>query len=120
MCVIADAERAVALGGVMGGADTEVSDTTTDLLIEAADFDPARRFAAPPGKLQPAQRLVVSLRARRRSRGNRLGQPPRCELILELAGGELCEGRGRSGARRSRKRRPISLRFAQAPAAVGH
>ena len=38
MCVIADADRPVALGGVMGGADTEVSERTTELLIEAADF----------------------------------------------------------------------------------
>src|SRR4029450_5987846 len=40
MCVIGDAEQAVALGGVMGGADTEVSPTTTDVLIEAAQFAP--------------------------------------------------------------------------------
>ncbi|MBT8477411.1 MAG: phenylalanine--tRNA ligase subunit beta, partial [Gemmatimonadetes bacterium] len=38
--VIADAERPVALAGVMGGADSEVSDGTTDLLIECAAFDP--------------------------------------------------------------------------------
>src|SRR4029453_5818348 len=40
MCVVADAERPVALGGVMGGVDSEVSGTTSDLLIEAADFAP--------------------------------------------------------------------------------
>ena len=38
-CVVADAERAVAIGGVMGGADSEVRDDTVDVLIEAADFD---------------------------------------------------------------------------------
>ena len=38
--VIADAERPVALAGVMGGADSEVSDGTSDLLIECAAFDP--------------------------------------------------------------------------------
>ena len=38
MCVIADAERPVALAGVMGGADSEISASTTDVLIEAADF----------------------------------------------------------------------------------
>ncbi len=32
MCVIADAERPLALGGVMGGAESEVSDSTTDVL----------------------------------------------------------------------------------------
>ena len=40
MCVIADAERPVAIGGVMGGVDSEVSTATTELLIESAAFDP--------------------------------------------------------------------------------
>ena len=40
--VIADAERAIALAGVMGGRDTEVGDTTTAVLIESARFDPSR------------------------------------------------------------------------------
>ena len=38
--MIADSEDAVALGGVMGGADSEVSEATVDVLIEAAYFDP--------------------------------------------------------------------------------
>ncbi len=37
--VIADADRAVALAGVMGGVDSEVSDDTTTLLLEGANFD---------------------------------------------------------------------------------
>jgi phenylalanyl-tRNA synthetase beta chain len=36
----ADGERVLALAGVMGGASSEVGDTTTDVLIEAAHFDP--------------------------------------------------------------------------------
>ena len=40
--LICDAERPVAVAGVMGGANSEVSDTTTDVLIESAYFDPAR------------------------------------------------------------------------------
>ena len=35
-----DGSRVLALAGVLGGADTEVSGTTTDLLVEAAHFDP--------------------------------------------------------------------------------
>ena len=39
MLVIADAERPVALAGIMGGEDSAVTDQTTDLLLEAANFD---------------------------------------------------------------------------------
>ena len=37
--VIADAERPVAVAGVMGGADTEISNTTINVLLESACFD---------------------------------------------------------------------------------
>ena len=39
MLVIADAERVVALAGVMGGLDSEVTDATVDVLLESAHFD---------------------------------------------------------------------------------
>jgi len=39
--MICDAERPVAVAGVMGGADTEVTASTTDVLIESAYFDPS-------------------------------------------------------------------------------
>jgi phenylalanyl-tRNA synthetase beta chain len=38
--VIADAERAVALAGIMGGEDSEVTEGTSDVLLEAANFEP--------------------------------------------------------------------------------
>jgi len=40
MLVIADAERPVAIAGVMGGANTEVTEQTRKVLIESAYFDP--------------------------------------------------------------------------------
>jgi len=39
-CVIADGERAVALAGIMGGSETEVSDGTRQVFLESAAFDP--------------------------------------------------------------------------------
>jgi phenylalanyl-tRNA synthetase beta chain len=39
--VIADGERPVALGGVIGGANSEISERTRELLIECAHFDPS-------------------------------------------------------------------------------
>jgi phenylalanyl-tRNA synthetase beta chain len=37
--VIADAERATALAGIMGGEETEISERTSAVLLEAANFD---------------------------------------------------------------------------------
>jgi phenylalanyl-tRNA synthetase beta chain len=48
--VIADAERPVALAAIMGGLDTEVGETTTDVLLEAANFEPV-------GILRTSERL---------------------------------------------------------------
>ena len=45
VCVIADGQRAVGLAGVMGGADTEVSNKTTELLIESAELRRCRSAA---------------------------------------------------------------------------
>lgn len=91
MVVIADAQRAVAIGGVMGGAESEVSATTTDLLIEAAAFEPlAIRRAARLLKLQSPS----SFRFERRPDPAGIDWASRrcCELILETAGGKLCSG----------------------------
>jgi phenylalanyl-tRNA synthetase beta chain len=38
--VIADAERPVAIAGIMGGEDSEVTEETTEVLLEAANFEP--------------------------------------------------------------------------------
>ncbi|HEX7254859.1 MAG TPA: phenylalanine--tRNA ligase subunit beta [Gaiellaceae bacterium] len=39
--VIADAVRPVAIAGIMGGEDSEVNEETTDVLLEAANFEPS-------------------------------------------------------------------------------
>jgi phenylalanyl-tRNA synthetase beta chain len=90
-CVIADAEKAVCVGGVMGGVDSEVSDSTTDVLIEAAYFSPmAVRSTARQLKLHSPS----SFRFERDIDSHNLDWASRrcCELILQIAGGELCEG----------------------------
>jgi phenylalanyl-tRNA synthetase beta chain len=51
MLVIADAEGPTAIAGVMGGADSEVDETTTTIVLESANFHPThvRRTAAKLG-----------------------------------------------------------------------
>jgi phenylalanyl-tRNA synthetase beta chain len=39
-CVIADANKAIGLGGVIGGENSEISNTTKDILLECAWFEP--------------------------------------------------------------------------------
>jgi len=90
MLVIADAEKPVALAGIMGGEESEISTSTTDVLIESAYFDPnsVRRTA---------RRLGMDTEASRRfergaDRENVLRAQQRCvELICELAGGVATE-----------------------------
>jgi phenylalanyl-tRNA synthetase beta chain len=117
MCVIADAQRPVALGGVMGGADTEVSPTTTDVLIESAQFAPLSiRSTARKLKLHSPS----SYRFERGTDPETVDWASRrcCELILKHAGGELVEGVIDLGARRP-PREPIVLRLAQLKRILG-
>lgn len=46
MCVVADDEKVLGLGGVMGGEDTGCTDETTNVFIECAWFDPNAVAAA--------------------------------------------------------------------------
>lgn len=91
MLVIADKERAVAVAGIMGGANSEITDSTTSILLESANFNPASihytgrvlnmpseaciRFerAITPGMTVPALRRAT-------------------QLIVQLAGGQAARG----------------------------
>jgi phenylalanyl-tRNA synthetase beta chain len=90
MLVIADAEKAVALAGIMGGEDSEISNQTKDVLIESAYF-------APQSIRQTARQLGMDTEASRRfERGadpeGVLRAQQRCvELICALAGGVATE-----------------------------
>ena len=105
MCVIADAERPVALAGVMGGADSEIGPGTTDVLLESAQFAPlpvraaARGLVLASGSSYRFERgpdpAMVDWASRRAA-----------ALILELAGGTLERGVATAG------------RLASAPAVI--
>jgi len=90
MLVIADAENPVALAGIMGGLDSEISETTTDVLIESAYFNP-------DSVRRTARKLGMDTEASRRfERGadceNVLSAQARCvELICQIAGGVATE-----------------------------
>lgn len=87
---ICDGEGPVAIAGVMGGVDSEVSDDTTDILIESAYFDPGsiRRTA----KEQTLQ-TDASYRFERGVDPNlqALASERAAELIKEVAGGEVSD-----------------------------
>jgi phenylalanyl-tRNA synthetase beta chain len=117
MCVIADAERPIALGGVMGGSDTEVTGTTVDLLIEAADFAPMSiRSTARKLKLHSPS----SYRFERGldPEGTDWASRRCCEMILDLAGGEIAAGSVDVGMKPS-AREPITLRLSQVKRILG-
>jgi phenylalanyl-tRNA synthetase beta chain len=93
LCMISDGDgsRAIGIGGIMGGAETEISFSTKNVLIECAWFEPvAIRRAARFLKLHTeastrfgrgADPEMAALASRRAA-----------ELILQLAGGELLAG----------------------------
>ena len=117
MLVIADARRPVALAGVMGGKDTEVSEKTVNVLLESARFDPlsirktARALAMKSDssyrferKIDPTLPLRASLRA--------------AQLILETAGGELLAGVVEAGGEGYAPKR-LTVRLARMKALLG-
>ncbi|HET8864225.1 MAG TPA: phenylalanine--tRNA ligase subunit beta [Gracilimonas sp.] len=87
---ICDSEGPVAIAGVMGGVDSEVSDTTTDILIESAYFDPGsiRRTA----KEQTLQ-TDASYRFERGVDPNlqAIAAERAAQLIAEVAGGKVAD-----------------------------
>ena len=90
MLVIADAEKPVALAGIMGGEESEISSATKDVLIESAYFNPQ-------SVRQTARQLGMDTEASRRfERGadceGAVRAQQRCvELICEIAGGVATE-----------------------------
>ena len=91
MLVIADAEKPVAIAGIMGGLDSEIHDGTTTILLESAQFDPltTRKTARALSLMSessyrfergvdPVGVAAAGLRA--------------CQLMLRTGGGEVASG----------------------------
>ncbi len=89
--VIADAAAAIGLGGIMGGADTEVTGTTQDVLLEAAHFD---RRTVRRGAKQLGMHTDASHRFERGAdpEGPAFALRRAAALLAEIAGGEPLAG----------------------------
>jgi phenylalanyl-tRNA synthetase beta chain len=114
--VIADGETAVALAAIMGGLESEVGDGTTDVLLEAANFEPI-------GILRTSERL--GLRTEGSNRWEKGVDPHAAEpaavlasrLLVDLAGGEMT---GATDVHEALPERPmVPMRPARAGAVIG-
>ena len=114
--VITDALRPVALAAIMGGLESEVGETTTDVLLEAANFEPL-------GILRSSERL--GLRTEGSNRWEKgvdpyLAEPAAVlatELLVELAGARLA---GHADVHAGLPERPVTrLRPERTDALVG-
>ena len=86
--IIADAQKPLALAGIMGGKDSSISDSTKDIILEAACFDPV---------LVRKTSFATALRTESSQRFEKGVDPTSVEqamrraiaLVLELAGGQV-------------------------------
>jgi phenylalanyl-tRNA synthetase beta chain len=114
--VIADKEKAVAIAGVMGSADAEVSASTEDVLLESANFERT-------GIARTARRLSLATEASRRfERGADPEAVPRAAdravaLMAEWAGGAILAGGVDVGEAPERRR--VRVRPERATLVVG-
>jgi phenylalanyl-tRNA synthetase beta chain len=87
--MIADGERSVALAGIMGGEETEIGADTTEILLEAANFEPYTTF-------RTAERL--RLRTEGSNRWEKGVDPYLAEQAAKLATQLIVEHAGASWA----------------------
>ena len=109
-CVIADSKNALGLGGIMGGSHSGVTETTTDVLLEVALFNPLR--IAKTGR-------ALQIDSDARSRFERgvdatfiaIADVRATELILELCGGEASDRLLAGDVPEARQRVPFDADF---------
>jgi phenylalanyl-tRNA synthetase beta chain len=115
--MVCDAEREVSIAGVMGGANSEINDATTDIVLEAAYWNPAsiRRTARALGISSDA-----SQRFERGAdpNGARYALDRAAELVLDLAGGVLLKGAVDVYPKKIRER-VVPLRVSRVNAVLG-
>ena len=115
--VIADAKRAVALAGVMGGENSEVKDTTSEVMLEAAFFDPSsvRRTSKGLGiKSESSYRFERGCDVE----GLIFAQDRAASLMVSLGGGKALAGRVDAYPRKIEKRK-VTIRQARVEAIMG-
>ena len=117
MLVIADAERPVALAGIMGGSNSQVTDLTQNILLESALFLPGavRRTAR---KLGVATDSSYRFERGVDPQGVRVALERAAGLILEVAGGRLAKGMV-SAAGKALKSPTVAYRPLRAKALLG-
>jgi len=91
MLVIADSQRPVAIAGVMGGLDTEVSDKTVNILLEEAHFDPVTVRTASRKLILPSEASYRFERIVDIERVDWASQRA-AALITQVAGGSIAKG----------------------------
>lgn len=115
--LIKDADKAVALAGVMGGQNTEVGESTTEVLLECAVFKPA-------GIRKTARRLSLSSESSYRfergvdQAGSFYAMNRAAALMHELGGGTLLKGCAEAEPRPCQTRK-LPYRNARAEAILG-
>ncbi len=116
--VIADAERVIAIAGVMGGKLAEVTDSTKNILLESAYFDPGSvRQASKKYKIstESSYRFERGVNPEHIARASK-----RCaELIHEWAGGEDVSGLLDKNFSPKKNEKPIRLRMDRLEEAIG-
>ncbi|HNN92038.1 MAG TPA: phenylalanine--tRNA ligase subunit beta [Pseudomonadota bacterium] len=116
--LIADSERGVAIAGVMGGRDSEVRADTTEVLLEAAYFDPATvRRSARRCKLHTEASHRFERGADPNS-GLELGARYCADRLLALAGGQILSG-AIDVCPRPQPKKTVELRFARTNQILG-
>ena len=91
MLLIADSKRGIGLAGVMGGANSEISKSTSTVFLESATFDGVnnRRTAR---TLELSSQATLRFEKSLRSGLAEVGLRRATKLILEIAGGKAASG----------------------------